>query len=137
MKKNKEILWDMIAASRAGAKIEQLRKRSLADRKWSGVAYEAAMKDDPEHVANCLGMLFAGGYGRDEMHFARRHVLITKANANKVASASALIAGFEWGCTVEQAVAAWKRLSPKEQARIDKLLAAVIKEATEKALKEA
>ncbi len=134
--KKKEIFWDMIAASRAGAKIEQLGKQSLAHRKQAGAEYERSMKERPEHVAHCLGMLFGGQYGRDEMHFVRRHVLITRGNANKVATASALIAGFEWSCTHADAVAAWKRLTVKEQGIIDKALAVVIEEATAKAQEE-
>lgn len=43
---------------------------------------------------------------------------------------------FEWSCTGAEAVAAWKRLSPKEQAIIDKKFADVIEEATAAALRE-
>jgi hypothetical protein len=81
----KQILWDMIAAARAGKQIDNLRAQSLAERKLAGASYESAMKKRPEHVAGCLALLFAGSYGSDAMHLARRHVLARKANANKVA----------------------------------------------------
>lgn len=125
--------YDRRSLDEANRHMQEVEKAPLSDRKEAQSEFLQAMKD-PALVAERLGWLFDGNYGRGEMMKARQ-ILDMAKNANKTAALNQLIGAYEWQCPPAMAVAAWKKLSGSEKDMLKRAIEIVI-EAAEKELKE-
>ena len=87
-------------------------KQSLADRKEAQAEFLESMKTRPDWVAEQIGWMLEGNYGYGPMLVARN---CTK-RMNRPALWTQLVAVYNWQCPRAMAVAAWKKLSKREQA---------------------
>jgi len=114
--------------------LEEVKRAPLSDRKEAQAEFLEAMRESPDIIAERLGWLFDGNYGRGEMLKARQIINMGRG-ANKKASLNQLIAALEWQCPADMAVAAWKKLSSAEKEKLDQAIEIVI-EAAEKEKRE-
>jgi hypothetical protein len=107
------------------AQVAEIEKAPLSERKEAASDFLAAMKHYPDTVAERVGWLIDGNYGKGSYDAARR-VLAMGARANKAATLTQMIAQLEWRCPARMAAAAWKKLSPSEKARLDHAVKSMI-----------
>lgn len=103
----------------------EIDAQSLADRKEAQAQFLEAMRERPDVVAERIGWLLDGNYGRGEMQVARN----TTSRMNRPAIFTQLIAVYEWQCPRRMAIDAWKKLSAGEKARLQSEVEAVIQAA--------
>ena len=95
-----------------------INRAPLRDRKEAQQAFYDAMATDPEIVGERLGYLLDGNYGAGPLFMAMQ---ATK-RMNRPAMFTQLVAVFEWNCPREMAVAAWKKLTPKQKATLQRTI---------------
>lgn len=126
--------YDRRSLDEALAHMERVMKAPLSERKEAQAEFLEAMKTEPDLIAERLGWLFDGNYGRGEMMKARQILGMAK-NANKVTSLNQLIGAYEWSCPTDMTVKAWKTLTAAEKDRLERAIKIFI-EAAEKELRE-
>lgn len=112
----------------AMGRLAQATKQSLADRKEAQSTWLEALIRYPEQIANKIDWLIEGHYGYGEMLVARNVLSNPRNRSGKVAQLAQLIACYEWGCDDRSARAAFKKLTPEQQAQVNALIQAVIEE---------
>lgn len=121
--------YDNRSLTEAYHHMQRVENAPLSDRKEAQAEFLDAMKTEPDLIAERLGWLFDGNYGRGEQMKAIQ-ILGMKANANKVASLNQLIGAYEWSCPPAMSVAAWKKLTAAEKDLLDRAIKIVIEAAT-------
>jgi hypothetical protein len=102
----------------------EVNRSPPAERKEAREAFFQAMKHHPEFVAERVGWLLDGQYGMGAMLMARN----ATSRSNRPAFYSQMIAVIEHNCPRTMAVAAWKKLTAEEQAKLQQLIETVIEE---------
>lgn len=110
--------------------VQEVEKAPLHERKEAAKEFYEAMRDAPELVAERVGWLIDGNYGQGA-YLKAKQVLGMSKRANKAAQLNAMTAAMEWKCPGAMAVAAWKKLTPAEKAKLDHAIQAEIKSAME------
>lgn len=105
----------------------------LADRKEACAEFAEALRD-PLLVAERLGWLIDGNYGRGEMLKAKQ--IVASPRMNRRAALTHLIGMYEWRCPSDMGVAAWKKLSASEKKALDAAVDVVIEAAEKEMLEE-
>jgi hypothetical protein len=103
-------------------RLREVERAPLADRKEAAAAFLAAMRDDPEIVAERIGWLLNGTYGYGQMQKAKR--VLASPRMNRSAALTHMVAAYEW-----QTPNAWKKLTKGQQAVLEKAVQGAIKSA--------
>lgn len=111
----------------AHKRLVDLRRAPLADRKEAQASFLEAIRDNPELVAERIGWLLGGSYGHGEKQVAMR--VLKNPRMNRSASLTQLVGAFEWQSPEDMSRAAWKKLSKREQAALERAVQAAIKRA--------
>jgi mRNA-degrading endonuclease RelE of RelBE toxin-antitoxin system len=111
----------------AAQRLHEIERAPLADRKEAATDFLAAMRDHPEVIAERVGWLLNGNYGHGQMQKAKR--VLTAPWTNRSATLTHMVAAYEWQTPNAMAVAAWKKLTKGQQAKLEKAVQAVIKRA--------
>jgi len=111
----------------AHKRLVDLRRAPLADRKEAQAAFLETMRDEPDLVAERIGWMLGGSYGHGEKQVAMR--VLKNPRMNRSASLTQLIGAFEWQSPEDMSRAAWKKLSKREQAALERAVQAAIKRA--------
>ena len=120
----RDIAYEQRELANAARNEREVERAPLAERKEAQEAFFQAIKHNPEIVAERVGWLLDGQYGMGPMLQARN---VTK-RMNRPALYSQMIAVLDHNCPRAMAVAAWKKLSSKEQAKLQSLIETVIEE---------
>jgi hypothetical protein len=105
--------------------VKRVEAAPLQDRIDARNDYMKDMRDNPEIVGERIGWLLDGNYGKEEME--RGIKIVDSPRMNRIAALSSMIAVLEWSCTPVGAIAAWKKLTPEEQSKVDGEIAKTIK----------
>jgi hypothetical protein len=105
----------------------RIERASLADRQEAARNFYRVMSDDPATVAERLGWLFDGNYGKGQQLTAQ--AIIKRSRMNRAAALTTLVAAFEWQCPANMAIAAWKKLTKQQKQMLDDALQIVIRAA--------
>jgi hypothetical protein len=106
-------------------KNEQAVERApLAERKEAQQSFFETIKHHPEIIAERVLWLLEGQYGQGAMLLAHN---IT-ARSNRPAAYCQMIAVLDHNCPRRMAAEAWKKLTSKEQAKLERLLETTIEE---------
>ncbi len=97
--------------------IRQAETGSLAERKEAAHRFYEAMAHDPALIAGRIEWLFAGHYGEGAYTQARQ--VAASPRMNRVAWLTLTIGAIEWSCPQRMAIAAWKKLTPAQKAKLD------------------
>lgn len=97
-------------------RVADIENAPLADRREARKDWSEAIAALPEMVAERVGWLLDGNYGKAEQIEA---LACLKGRGNSVARLSLLIALFEWNCPNAFARAAWRSLSAEAKAKLD------------------
>ena len=112
---------------RAQGEMERLKRAPLSDRKEAAQSFYETMRDDPATVAERLGWLFDGNYGKGQQLMAQQ--ILKSPRMNRAAALTNLVAAFDWQCPQDMVAAAWKKLTKPQQKMLDDVLQVVIKAA--------
>jgi hypothetical protein len=93
----------------ANQRLTEVERAPLADRKEAAVEFLAAMRDDPDLVAERVGWLLDGNYGYGQMLMAKR--VLGAPRMNRVAALTQMVAAFEWSSPGAMTREAWKKLT--------------------------
>lgn len=121
--------YEMREARMYHAQVAEIEKAPLHERKAAAVEFHDAMRTEPSLVAERIGWLIDGNYGKGSYDAAKR-VLAMSARANKVATLTQMIAQLEWQCPARMAAAMWKKLSASEKAQLDQDVKGAIRRAS-------
>ena len=113
--------------SAAHRKLDELRRAPLSDRKEAQAEFLKVMRDDPNLVAERIGWLLGGSYGYGSMLLAKR--VLAAPRMNRSAALTQMIGAFEWMAPEEMVRAAWKKLSTREKAALERAVQGAIKDA--------
>lgn len=111
----------------AQAKLAEVRKAPLAERKEAVQDFFEAMRDNPQIVAERVGWLLDGNYGYGSMLLAKR--VLGSRNMNRAAALTQMIGAFEWQSPEEMSRGAWKKLTASQQAALDRAVQKAIRDA--------
>jgi hypothetical protein len=111
----------------ARAQQAAVQRAPLRDRKEAQLAFFEAMRDDPSLVAERIGWLLDGNYGYGSMMIAKD--VLRHPRMNRQSILTQMIGVFEWQSPEDMTRAAWKRLSPGEQAALGREVRAAISDA--------
>jgi hypothetical protein len=114
----------------ARKRIDALRRAPLADRKEAQAELLEAMRDDPDQVAERIAWLLDGTLGAGEQMLARR--VLGNPRMNRSAALTQMVGAFNWQSPEDMTSAAWKKLSKKEQAALERAVQGAIKSAERK-----
>lgn len=103
--------------------MRRVSSQPLADRRESRSTFAGVMATDPEVIAERIGWIINGSYGRGAYVVGRE--VLSKKRMNRPAWFVQTVAALEWQCPPDFAVDAWKKLTPSQKAKLD---AAVKKE---------
>jgi hypothetical protein len=92
--------------------IDDVEKAPLAERKENAAEWERDIKD-ASLIAERIDWLLDGSYGYAPYWKALQ--VLESPRMNRVAALSIMIAMFEWRTPQRLAIAAWKKLTPKQQ----------------------
>jgi len=107
--------------------LNEVEKAPLAERKEDTASFAEALKKDPELVVERLGWLLNGSYGKGSYDAA--HEVIRRPRGNHGAWLVQVIGALEWRAPQKGVIAAWKKLTAKEQAHLKRLIDKEVKEA--------
>jgi hypothetical protein len=93
------------------------KKLSLADRHEGEADFHHAMAHDPGLVAERVGWILNGSYGKGAYDAA--HEVLANKRMNREAWLTHTIGVIEWQIPQQVAVRAWKRLTVSEQKTLD------------------
>lgn len=118
--------YDAREIMRTHARLAEIRKAPLAVRRESREALRSTMCTEfgANVIAERIGWLLAGHYGYGERLIARR--IADNRRMNRAAALTQLIAALEWLCPQDFARDAWKALTTKQKATLDRAVKAEI-----------
>jgi hypothetical protein len=102
----------------------QIEGAPLSERKENQQNFFKAMRDDPAVVAERLGWLFNGSYGKGAQ--LRALQVLASPRMNRQAALNQLTGIYEWRCPGRMIVDAWKKLSPAQKQTLQMMLEIVI-----------
>ena len=111
----------------AQQRLTEVERAPLADRKEAAAEFLAAMRDDPELVAERVGWLLNGSYGYGQQLRAKQ--ILGSPRMNRSAALTHLTAAYEWSTPSALAMAAWKKLTKAQQVALEKAVQVVIRDA--------
>lgn len=109
----------------ARAKLDEMRKAPLPDRREARAKFLDAMRARPEIVSERIAWILNGSYGYGEMLIARR--ILGNPRMNRAAALTQLVASLEWSCPEDFAREAWKQLTKPQQTKLDRCVKAAMK----------
>jgi len=111
----------------AQRKLTEVEKAPLAERKEAAAEFFAAMRDNPDIVAERVGWLLDGNYGYSSMLMAKQ--ILGSPRMNRSAALTHMVGAFEWSSPGAMTVAAWKKLTKAQQAALERAVQAEIRSA--------
>jgi hypothetical protein len=111
----------------AQAKLTEVRKAPLADRKEAAKDFFEAMRDNPQIVGERVSWLLDGNYGYGSMLLAKR--VLGAPRSNRAAAITQMVGAFEWQSPEEMSRAAWKKLTASQQVALDRAVQKAIRDA--------
>jgi hypothetical protein len=112
----------------------ELERAPLSERKDAAQAFYETMRDDPARVAERIGWIIDGNYGRGHYIMARR--ILASPRMNRAAALTNIAAAAEWRCPQRMVAAAWKKLTSPQKKMLDAAIQVVIKAAEAEMKKE-
>jgi hypothetical protein len=85
------------------------------------------MRDDPARVAERVGWVFDGNYGRG--YYRMAWDILARPRMNRAAALTNIVAACDWRCPQSMVAAAWKKLTASQQATLDAAIGVVIRAA--------
>jgi len=105
----------------------EVEKAPLVDRKEAQASFLDAMANYPETVAERIGWAIGGNYGYGAMRIAKE--IVGNRRTSREAALNLLIGVHEWQTPRAMGIAAWKKLTPAQKKKLDKLIKAEIRDA--------
>lgn len=102
------------------AEIKRIEQAPILQRKEAQKDYMDALVSCPEIIAERIGWLFNGSYGWAEQQQALK--VLNSPRMNRIAALSIMIAQKDHFCPARFAVNAYRKLSKKQQQRINELI---------------
>jgi len=109
------------------ADLRRIEKAPLADRKEGTVNFADAMAHNPVLVAERVGWLLDGSYGKGAYDAA--HEVIRTPRMNRVSWLGSAIGALEWRSPQRATAAAWHKLSAAQKAALHKAIEREIQDA--------
>ena len=100
--------------------MEEVEKAPLAERKEGAVAWYNALMTDHMGVAQRVGWLLNGSYGKGSHDSACR--VLASPRMNQVAWCAITIANLEWRCPAKMAIMAWKKLPVETRYQVNEAI---------------
>ena len=122
-----EAEYEAREVSLAQREMAELEHAPLSERKEAAQDFYEAMRDDPARVAERIGWIFDGNYGRGHYIMARR--ILASPRMNRTAALTNIAAAADWRCPQRMVAAAWKRLTPPQKKMLYAAIQVVIKAA--------
>lgn len=104
--------------------LAELDRGSLAERIEARNEWREAMERYRDTIAERIGWLFQGSYGKGAMDEAHR--IAAQKRGNREAAMGQLIAAVEWMCPASEARKAWHQLGPVDQENVTATIRAAI-----------
>ena len=111
------------------ADVQNIERVPPSEARAAAKDFTEAMRSDPEHVAEQIGWIIDGNYGRGAQQVAER-TLAASGATNKPAQLSQIVGILNWRVPPRRIAAAWKALTPNEQIRLDQAIRQEIDDAT-------
>lgn len=105
------------------------KRLPLAERRTEETKFHEAMAHDPSLVAERIGWLLDGSYGKGAYDAA--HEVLASTRMNREAWLTHTIAAAEWQIPQAAAIRAWKKLTDLQQAALDTHVRRAMKAATQ------
>jgi len=106
--------------------LREVEKAPLNERTEARAEWLSALKEHPETVAERVGWLLNGTYGRGS--YIKAWEVAKSPRMNRVSAMSQMIAALEWRCPSAFARSAYLKLSKAEQDKVDRLVTHEINE---------
>jgi len=100
--------------------MEEVEKLPLAERKENAVEWFKDLSDNYMMVAERVGWLLNGSYGKGSFDSACR--VVNSPRMNQVAWCAITIANLEWRCPAKMAIMAWKKLSVEKRYLVNEAI---------------
>jgi hypothetical protein len=107
--------------------LNKVEKAPLAERREDSLQFEADLRDTPETVAERIGWILNGSYGKGSYDAA--HEVIRRPRMNHGAWLLQTVGALEWRAPVKGVIAAWKKLTVAQKAKLERLIKKEIKDA--------
>ena len=88
--------------------MEEVERLPLAERQGNAMEWFKDLMDDQKLIAERVGWLLNGSYGKGSFDSACR--VLASPRMNQVAWCAITIANLEWRCPAKMAIASWKKL---------------------------
>ena len=128
-----EAQYEAQEIAQAQREMAEVEHAPLRDRQYAAKEFYEAMRDDPAKVAERIGWIFDGNYGKGHYLMARR--ILASPRMNRAAALTNIAAAADWRCPQRMVAAAWKKLTGPQKAMLDAAIQVVIT-AAEKEMKE-
>jgi hypothetical protein len=113
--------------SRMDAEEGRINRAPLRERQEARADFQEAMASDPAAVAERVGWLIDGNYGRGQYAAARETVANPRLNREGILCL--LVGVFEYQCPRVMGTDAWKKLTISQKKALSEAIAVVISEA--------
>lgn len=118
--------YEQREASEHYQRMQEVEKAPLSERLEAYQEFAKALADDPETVAERVGWVLNGSYGKGA--YDKAWDIAKSPRMNRVAALTQMAAALEWSCTGVYARKAWTRLTQEQKDKVDKLVAQEINE---------
>lgn len=106
--------------------LRQVEKAPLADRKEDAQTFAEILHSNPEFVAEAVGHILSGNYGRGA--YTKAQQVAHSPRMNQAAALVQWAAALNWRVPQKMAIAAWKTLSQAQRKHLDALVKREIKD---------
>jgi hypothetical protein len=100
--------------------MEEVEKLPLAERKENAMEWFKDLSDNYMMVAERVGWLLNGSYGKGSFDSACR--VVNSPRMNQVAWCAITIANLEWRCPAKMAIMAWKKLPVETRYQVNEAI---------------
>ena len=107
--------------------LQEVDKADLLDRKAATASFANAMAVAPTLVAERVGWLLNGSYGKGSYDAAQR--VLHSPRMNRVAWLGSMVGALEWQSPQRATAAAWNKLTAAQKAALHKAIEREIQEA--------
>jgi hypothetical protein len=122
-----EAQYEAQEIAKAQREMAEVEHAPLRDRQYAAKEFYEAMRDDPARVAERIGWIFDGNYGKGHYLMARR--ILASPRMNRAAALTNIAAAADWQCPRSMVAAAWKKLTGPQKKMLDAAIQVVIKAA--------
>lgn len=112
--------YDMRERSEFNRQIQEVEHASLTERKEGFTEYLDDLKNNPALVAERIGWLLNGSYGKGSYDVARQ--IVSSPRMNQTAALGVIIAALEWHCPNVFARKAYNSLTSAQQEKLNSLI---------------